>query len=600
LREPSEVLTLQSTTVEGLTGRASGLRSSTEVFRSRAAAAFADGIRATGPVAVLYVALVLLLWLPFGPRNGMPYETTFAYNSETTSFWHGFLYTADPLRIYTDVFYNLGYHLSAWIGQSGSFVGYQIVYAVLWWARGFLAYLIMRVVFPRHLVLAALTGVLVLVQASDHALNWVGQLNQFGMIFWMMLAFDALVRALRTPSAVVATIATGLAMLFAYLSLWSYESPLFMILAFPAIVLAVRFGWSRRTLLISAAFYVVPVVYAVDNLRRYTSGGAEYQDSVARSSFAPGPVLSDLWFNVESALKFTGWGSGMPAVTAGTERILLSFGGGLVAALGIVAVGYGVLHRHEPIMPQRRPLVLSLAVGLILLVLSFPAYLALADARSLWRTQFLAGIGTALVLAAIAGLVALAARRRTLQLAVAAVAAGVVSYFGVYASFTAASFHYSNWQRTRGAMAEILGFVPRLKPDSLVVLTGVPKGTADPFGDNMWFDVALRLAYPHDPVVGIYFYADGTPAPHENMVPNDQQWEFNGTGYATLLPRVPVANTVIIQYSSSYRGHVDAKVPGFLSRRDPWLAATYDPLARIEPGPAPALVRRRYGPIPGE
>ncbi len=445
-------------------------------------------------------------------------------------------------------------------------MGYQIVYAVLWWARGLLAYLIMRVLFPRHQLLAALTGVLVLVQASDDALNWVGQMNQFGMIFWMMLAFYALVRALRTPSTLGAVIGTGLAMLFAYLSLWSYESPLFMILAFPVIVLAVRFGWSRRTLAISAAFYVVPLIYAWENFQRYSGSGASYQDSVARSSYALGPLLHDLWFNVWAGLKFTSWGSKIPPVTAGSERILLSLGGGILAAAGIAAVGYSVLRRREPIVPERRPLLLGLAVGLILLVLSFPAYLVLADADSLWRTQFLGGIGAAVVLAAIAGLLALAVRQRVLQVAVAAVAAGVVSYFGVYASFTMASFHYSNWQRTRTAIAEVVGFAPRLKPDTLVVVTGVPKDSAlgllDPFtADNMWFDLSLRLAYPHTPVVGIYFYSDGTPAPGENMVPEGDQWVYNATGYPTLLPRVPVANTVVIQYSTSGLGHIDRKSP---------------------------------------
>ena len=131
-------------------------------------------------------------------------------------------------------------------------------------------------------MLAALT-LLVLVQASDPALNWLGQLNQFGMIFSMLLAFYALVRALRTSSDIVATIAIGLAVLLVYLSLWSYESPLLMILAFPVIVLAVRYGRSRRNLLICGVFYIPAVVYASDNLRRYTSWGASalYQESVA-------------------------------------------------------------------------------------------------------------------------------------------------------------------------------------------------------------------------------------------------------------------------------------------------------------------------------
>jgi hypothetical protein len=585
--------------VEGLTAQPSRLRASIDAFRFPTVTAVGDTLRATGPVATLYIALVLLLWLPFGPGNGMGYETDFPYNSEITSFWHGFFYYADALRIYENVFYNLGYHLSAWIGQDGSFVGYQIVYAALWWARGFLSYLIMRQLFPRHSVFAVLIGVLVLVQASDHALNWVGMLIHSGMIVWALLAFYMLLRAFRASSLVGAAIATALAMLFAYLALWTYESPLFIILAFPVIALTVRFRWSRRTLAISAAYYAVPLVYMWDNYRRYTSSGASalYQESVARKSFALGPLLSDLWFNVESALKFTSWGSELPGVTAGTQRILLSLGGAAVASVGIAAIGYVALRRREPILPDSRGLLVSLAVGLILLVLSFPAFLLLADARGLWRTQFLAGIGAAVTFAAIAGLMAHSTQRRPLQLAVTAAIAGVVSYFGVYASFTTASLEHSLWERTRTAMAEVVGFAPRLKPDTLVVLTGVPKASADPFRDNMWFDVSLRLAFPHDPVVGIYFYADGTPAPHENMVPQGDEWVFNGTGFPTLLPHVPVANTVVIKYSASDTGHVEAQIPGFLSRRDPRLAATYNPLSRIKAGLPPLMVRRRYGPI---
>jgi hypothetical protein len=38
-------------------------------------------------------------------------------------------------------------------------------------------------------------GALVIVHSSDGALQWVGQMNQFGFIFWMLLAFYLLTRA---------------------------------------------------------------------------------------------------------------------------------------------------------------------------------------------------------------------------------------------------------------------------------------------------------------------------------------------------------------------------------------------------------------------
>ncbi|HUX86267.1 MAG TPA: hypothetical protein VMW65_04635, partial [Chloroflexota bacterium] len=77
MSEPTEIATLEGMSAEGPTAHASVVR--TSGFRFPAVGTLADGLRATGPVAILYVALVLLLWLPFGPRNGMGYETTFAY-----------------------------------------------------------------------------------------------------------------------------------------------------------------------------------------------------------------------------------------------------------------------------------------------------------------------------------------------------------------------------------------------------------------------------------------------------------------------------------------------------------------------------------------
>jgi hypothetical protein len=439
------------------------------------------------------------------------------------------------------------------------------------------------------------------VHASDHALNWVGQLNQFGMIFWMLLAFYALIRALKGehPATVVGAVVA--AMFFVRMSLWSYESPLFMILAFPLIVLLLRFGFSRRTTVIAGAFYIMPLVYIWDNYRRYTStGSSTYQESVLRNDLSPGPLLSDLWFNVASSLKFASWGAHMPPVAAPGERLALGVGGATFFAAGIAAIALSLMRRgEEDLRTNRRLLVMALGSGLALLVLSFPAYVILTSSRQLWRTQFLSGIGAGLTLAAAIALLASLFRRRNAQVAVVAALGGLIAYYGVAAAFTTASFHYSAWQRHRTAMAEVLSIAPRLRPDTLVVLTGVPK-TADPFGDNMWFDVALRLAYPSEPVAGIYFYEDGKPAPHENMVLRGMSWAFDNTGFATLLRRVPFKNTVIVRWSPSGRGKLVRTVPPFVVRANPAASAAYEPALRIESGPPARVAKRRYDPVPGQ
>src|SRR5439155_924698 len=52
-----------------------------------------------------------------------------------------------------------------------------------------------------------------------------------------------------------------------------------------------------------------------------------------------------------------------------------------------------------------------LALGTVLLVLSFPAYLLLIDPRTLWRTQLLSGIGAGIVLSAAFAVVAMPASK---------------------------------------------------------------------------------------------------------------------------------------------------------------------------------------------
>jgi hypothetical protein len=547
--------------------------------------------------AGIYGVLVLVLWLPFGHKSGLGYETNLVYVSETSSFWHGFFYL-DPLREYTSVFYNLGYHLSAGLGIGGSFLGFQIVYAALWWARGFLAYLIVDGLFPQKRVLSFLVGALVLVHASDHALNWVGQLNQFGMIFWTLLSLYLLVLALKARTPWGAALLTVSAMLGTRMSLWSYESQLFIILTVPVSLLALRFGWTRRTSLVVGAYYLVPIVYLWVSYRRYAQPGrSSYQEAVLRDDMSLGPMLEDLWFNVTASVQFWHWRLPGNVVSGSGAEVLLAIGGAIVVAAGVAVMASLTGRPTPPLLPDRRTLTTFLGVGVVLLVLSFPAYLVLSSARTLWRTQFLSGIGFAVGLGSAIALLATLFRRQRWRIASVSICLGAIAYFGVAASFAAASYHYEIWSLHRTAVAEILAVAPRVEPETLVVLTDVPKAN-DPFRDYWWFDFAVRLAYPHVAVRGIYYYADGTAPAGQNMDLSGSEWIWNKTGFESLVRRAPFQNTIFIRYSDSGVGFLARNVPAFIEGKSS-LDLLYAPAARIQPGPPPASVRRRYGPIPG-
>jgi hypothetical protein len=550
-------------------------------------------VRAERTIAfTAFVGLVLVLWVPFGPRSGLGYETAFPYMSERQSWWDGLFYAADPLRPYTSVFYQLSYLLGRVAGVTGSFVPYQIVYAALWLGRGVLTYEIVRRLLPRSGLLPFIAGTLVLVQASDGALNWVGQMNQFGMIFWLLLSVYFLVLAVTVESHRWAALWCVLSLVGVRLCLWSYESGLVIVLLAPAIVLIARRRSLTRIRIAYALLYYVPALYYTGlNVLRYANGdGSTYQESVVRSDVAAGQILSDLAFNVEASLRFWAWDDEPPAT--GSWPVLV----GVIGA-GIVIVGGLAIRRLQPPDtpgPGRRALVAVGAVGLVLLVASFPAYLLLTSARSLWRTQFLSGIGFGIAVAAAICLAASILSGRRSRAAAAVVLTSIVAYFGAVAAYGVASFHYGIWDRHRDAVADVLEIAPRVEPNSVIVYTGVPRA-ADPFGDTMWFDMALKLAYPGVEVTGEYFYGDGGVAPGANLAYQRGRWIETGRGLPPSVQGATLSNTVFVSYSRD-RAQLLVKPP--VRFRTAAAAGAYHPWRLIETPPPDERAIRRYGPIP--
>jgi hypothetical protein len=512
-----------------------------------------------------YLAIVLALWLPFNPYSGLPYETGFVYTSEISTWWNGFLHGADHLRIFTSLFYQVAYLMGELSGFAGSFVPYQITYAALWWARGLLIFLIGRRLAPGHDLFWYLAGALVLVHSSDSATGWAGLLNQSGYTFWMPLAFYALVIAFQQLDGGRANLALALAVFFEFLSLWSYESQLVLILIAPLLLL-----WRYRRWTIAAAWYALPVIYLAATLRKYAhSSGHTYQESVLRKAWSLGSVLSDWWFNIAASLKFWNWPGSQPSHASASQFMLAAT---LAVAVFLVGMGLMVLSDARWIS-NRRTLGVVMLVGLLLLVLSFPAYLILESARSLWRTQILSGFGAALTLSAAIGLCASYAHRSWLRFTVVAILGGLVVGYGSYSALKKAAVHQLVWERQRSAMAQVLAIAPRLKPGTLVILTNVPKED-DPFlGDDMWFDMALRLAYPGTEVAGVYFYEDGAPAIGDR---------FSKSSVA--------ADMLVLHYQRQGALSIAPRLPGFLSAGE---TSVYNPQARIESGdPSPRAIRR--------
>jgi hypothetical protein len=209
-----------------------------------------------------------------------------------------------------------------------------------------------------------------------------------------------------------------------------------------------------------------------------------------------------------------------------------------------------------------------------------------------WRTQFLSGIGAAMVFAALLGLIAIILRYRAWRLGVLGAGGAAIVFYAASASYVMADFHFGIWERHRQTIAQVLQVAPRVRADTVVVVLGIPK-SADPFGDNMWCDMALRLAYPSRTVAGVYYFQDGSEPPGRGLQIVDGRWKWDGKGYPPLIRQGSLEDTIIIKTDLKGTPRLLGKVPAFMTT-NPAALAQYHPQARIYGHKPVKMARLRY------
>jgi hypothetical protein len=550
--------------------------------------------------AASYAALVVLMWGPFAFSSGMGYETGFSYTSEINSWLSGFV-GGDPTRPFTNVFYHTAYLLGIVFRIPGSFVPFQFVYAMLWVARGVLIFIVLRRLCRGYDFICYMTGAFVIVHASDGALQWVGQMNQFGYIFWLVLAAYLLLRALESTKPLTKYVWTVLACHCEVLCLWSYESGLPILFLIPALFLLVRRNrYIRRVSVCYAAWYGVIIVYACLSVLRYLHGGpSTYQETVMRSNWRVSSLWSDFLFNLRSSLFFWSWPDVAPLDLRRTVIVVLAAGTTAVFILGGILLATQRGHTSGPALGANRTLGVLFVCGFAILIASFPAYLLLASARMLWRTQFLSGLGSAMMFASAIALIVnrigpRSAWFRWLGYVACLCLSSFVIYAGAHRAVELGSLHRMIWERHRRVMAEVIRTAPQVKSGTVFILCGIRRDS-DPFGDSMWFDMALRLAYPGAKVSGSYYYVDGAPAPGDAFMLRSGRWISNNQGFQPLIEEAPAGDALVIRYSPR-ASRILTTIPAFLCSGK-CAAGEYKPDSRITSTEASPRAINRYGPL---
>jgi hypothetical protein len=137
----------------------------------------------------------------------------------------------------------------------------------------------------------------------------------------------------------------------------------------------------------------------------------------------------------------------------------------------------------------------------------------------------------------------------------------------------------------------ILDVVPHVKQGTLIAYTNVPPST-DPFGDTMWFDMAVRLSYPREVVTGEYFLQGGKAAPNQTLTLRNGVWRATGRGFTPLMQSAPLRDTIFVRYGAK-GATVLRHVPRFLAAAA--AGAAYSPESQIDGSVPDARAVRRYG-----
>lgn len=550
--------------------------------------------------ALAFLLVVVGLSSLFGIFNGFNGVTGLIYPSDVHQGFAGFIYD-DPLRKFTSLFYHLSYVLGSAVGERGSFVPYQVVYAALWVLRSVLTYLLVKQLMPERPALALFAGLFAAMHTADGALNWIGQLNQFGFIFLMLLSFVALIRAVETNNIARAAALTTASAGAAYLSLWSYESPLTVMLAFPFVVAILRPDLARHRLLWVSGVYLIPIfAFIGENAHRYltNAGTGTYQVAVSRAGFSPPALMSDLALHLKNSVTFWLW----PHTSFQTGRGLdyvIAFAPVMAAILILVALAvYAENQSTKPFRIDMRLFLFAwLSIGL--LIASYLVILLLRDNPRLWRTEFLPGFAAAWLMGTILYAL-LALVPGTVPRAILAIGAfATLGVFATRAGVNSALFFHDIWERHRVIVSSIIANAPKVADDTLIIVRNIDPQN-DPFGAEMWLDRALRLAYPRTKVGGIYFFQDGSSTADTSIDMVSGEPHLLSTGSQTLFhsaPSNPVSHVMVFDYDPLTGQAVPVALGPVSVGKGILRAPRYDFCAAIT-GTAPAMIAvRRYGPI---
>ncbi len=514
------------------------------------------------PLMLALLALVILLWLPFGFAvpfwaDGWPMNVTTDRGVVVLNDLRPFVYvaTAFARQLSPNLFLNVNLLTAAFI-----------------FGKGVVFYALLKRLTGDQLLAFAAAALLIVIPVDNAIFNDATFAIHFSLLAYLTAVYALL--AYWQSSRPAWLVLMGISLL---VTTGIYETVYPLLLVTPLILLYDKPRMTRRFILVALAWYLVPLVMGLRFFLLATqySGSAAYQSRLFDLSVGKLELLRTLLKTYQIHF-YDGW----------VWDIGIRYPRHAAAAAGVALLSGWWASRQQVLLPRRRLLLLTLA-GLAALGLGYLPYLFTLLRHDDNRTYFYSSTGAVLAITALALLLAsLIPVRRLAGILFVALVALLVGR-GTAVSLDRHQRQYDNGWRQVPVLRLVTAQAPAFAPGTFVLVIDESVGQVLKYTftlSSFYFESALRVLYQNPDLQAALCY------PGEAVVWGHfgERCQLQPEGLH-LLWTVNGAATIPYEQIVAFRYHED----GTLTRLDSLAAygveaPVYAPERRIDPSATPA------------
>jgi hypothetical protein len=420
------------------------------------------------PVAcAALAALVVTLWLPFGWKVTGLYEEWLIMSGGDMGNPVRMLYQPYASASYRPL--TLAPYIFGYILTPGSFLGFNIIFALWALGKGVAMYALVRRLVPHNPALAFVSGALLVVYPADDALLTLRTTNVHAGVFLFVIALNLLIVAwqrFRWSTLLAMVVAEGIA-------LATYDGGILLSLCGPVLLLLLRPRIDKRVVTVAALWWGVSVSFLFHLILTLRDPGSYVAQLLAGSAMGKTDVgeLLRSWGRSMARAYIRTFGTGWYDALRGLDwqDPYLHLSAALTIFVLIPAIWLHTRQAEETkeAVDIKGYVVLS-CLGVIAVAPGFAMYLPTEWRNSNWRVFLYSSIGAALAVGVACFLFARLfgqwQRLVFVGLTSALIGTATVHALAQHRVY----FEYS--QRQQQILADIISVAPGLKPETTVLL----------------------------------------------------------------------------------------------------------------------------------